>query len=464
MKTRRTLLLISLFCFGTELLAQTVVLQGQFLYSTEEEYSYGIYTHPLLEAEFPVLGEGRSDANGRFTISLEIAEPQILQIKRRADTYSIYVQPGDSLSLKILNRFNIEFAGSSRRENELFFQMEFHQAFYPADPLEDCLLAIDTLESNRQAQIQLYEGEEALINEDFLTYLKAAVAGSRYARLNQIYHHHMEEQPENPLLGIVSNDLLSLPAIDEVRSAAYLNAVVALMENSLDKDMAVDPILKENEALQWEQRRKILAATTEGTTALKRHMDFFLLGMQLWWVEDEEELAGLDQFWSEIREEYPADPLDKLLVEMYQERRSSALLKKMGDINLLDSLGQSIQLSDFQQFPLLVLLWSDSMSFARDFEQLTSLLPPQWKEEQLVTLYFGEEDSIWLPTIVGLDGQEKGVHFKMNPEERKTFKEKYMIPKAPVYLLFESHNSLQQVSFELSQRIYRALFSLGRFR
>ncbi len=464
MKSRRLLLLISLICLGLELMAQAAVLQGQFLYSTEEEYSYGIYQHPLLEAEFPVMGAGKSDTNGKFTISLELSKPQILQIKRNADTYPIYVQPGDTLSLKILNRFNIEFAGSSRRENELLFEMEFHQAFYPGDPLEDCLLAIDTLESNRQARIQAYKAEEVLINEDFLSYLKAAVVGSRYARLNQVYHYHVQEQPENPLLGVVSNDLLSLPVIDEIRSAAYLNALVALMQNKLDQKMAIDPILKETEALQWEQRRKLVAAATPGTTALKRHMDFFLLGMQLWWVEDEKELASLDKFRSEIRKQYPTDPLDDLLADMYQERRSSTLLKRLKDIRMLDSLEQSVHLSDFEQFPLLVLLWSDTADFTRDFEQLTSLLPPQWKKGQLVTLYFGEEDAIWQHTLGRLEGKEQGGHFKMRLEEKETFKEEYKIPKAPIYLLFDGPGSLQQVSFELTQRIYRALFSLERLR
>ena len=444
--------------------AQKCFVQGQFLYSSEEDYSFGIYEHPLLEAQFPVLGEGRSDAEGNFSFELEIAEPKILQLKRKADVYSIYVQPGDTLSLKILNRFNIEFAEGSGNENELLFQMDFHQAFYAGDPLDDCLLAIDTLGAKRQKLIQQYKESTPSVNEDFLSYLEAAVVGNRYDQLNQVYHRHVQEQPENPLLGVVSNDLLNLPILDETRSAVYLNAMAAFMQNRLDQAMAVDPILKEKEALQWEKRKAILSETATEAPALKRFMDFFLLGMELWWVEEEEDLVLLDATWAGMRRQYPDDSLHTLLTDLYPERRSAALLKKLEDISMLDSTGQKVLLSEGEQFPMLALLWSDTSTINNDMERLSSLLPPQWKKEQLVTLYIGEEEGFWQGALPVLNKYEKGRHFRLEAGTVKDFKQIYKIEATPIYLLFDGPKSLQQVSFELSQRIYRALFSLGRFR
>lgn len=444
--------------------AQKCFVQGQFLYSTAEDYSYGFYEHPLLEAQFPVLGEGRSDTTGNFSFALDLAEPKILQLKRKADTYSIYLQPGDTLSLKILNRFNIEFAGKSKTENELFFQMDFHQAFYAGDPLDDCLLAIDTLGAKRQQLIQQYKEEASWINEDFLNYLEAAIVGDRYDQLNQVYHRHVQEQPENPLLGVVSNDLLNLPILDETRSAVYLNAMAAFMQNRLDQAMAVDPILKEKEALQWEKRKAILSETATEAPALKRYMDFFLLGMELWWVEEEEQLTLLESTWSELRTRYPEDTLHTQLTDLYLERRSAALLKKLEDISMLDSTGHEVLLSESEHYPMLALLWSDTATIKDDLERLGSLLPPQWKKEQLVTLYIGEEEGLWQAALQDLAEQDKGRHFRMDTGEAIDFKTAHKIETAPIYLLFDGPKSLQQVSFELSQRIYRALFSLGRFR
>lgn len=464
MKSRRLTLPIVFVFLCQYLPAQITLIQGQFLYSSEEDYSYGIYEHPLLEGEFTVLGEGRSNAAGDFSFELEIGEPRILQLKRKADVYPIYVQPGDTLSLKILNRFNIEFAGDSDRENDLLFQMEFHQAFYAGDPLDDCLLAIDTLGAKRQVLIQQYKEELSLVNEDFLAYLEAAVVGNRYEKLNQVYHRHVQEQPENPLLGVVSNDLLNLPILDETRSSVYLHAMVAFLQNRLDQDMAVDPILKEKEALQWQRRREILSAAIVEAPALKRYMDFFLLGMELWWVEEEEELALLDSAWSEMRRQYPDDSLHTLLSDLYLERRSAALLKKLEDLSMVDSTGQSVLLSEGEQFPVLVLLWSDTATISNDLERLSSLLPPQWKKEQLITLYIGENEGLWQAALPELHKQDKGRHFRMESDQAQDFKITYKIERSPIYLLFDGPKSLQQVSFELSQRIYRALFSLGRFR
>lgn len=464
MKGRQLILLTLILLSYQTLPAQKCFIQGQFLYSAEEEYSYGIYDHPLLQDQFPVMGEGRSDAEGKFSFDLNIVKPQILQLKRRADVYRVYIQPGDTLSLKILNRFNIEFAGDSRRENELLFQMEFHQAFYAGDPLEDCLLALDTLGANRQALIQQYKQEPTLVNEDFLRYLEAAVIGHRYDKLNQVYHRHVREQPENPLLGVVSNDLLSLPAHNEIRSVVYLNAMAALLQNSLDQKLAIDPILKEKEALQWGERRKILDTFTAGSPALKRHMDFFLLGMELWWVEEEKELAQFETAWSEMKKRYPEDSLHALFSELYLQRRSAALLKSLEDIRMLDSIGQKVLLSELEQFPVLVLLWSDTATIKNDLERFTSMLPPQWKREQLVTLYMGEEEDLWQTALEDFREQDKGRHFRMPSGAIRDFKTTYKIETAPIYLLFDAPKSLQQVSFELTQRIYRALFSLGRSR
>lgn len=464
MKGRQLSLLALILLFYQNLSAQKCFIQGQFLYSAEEDYSFGIYDHPLLQDQLPIIGEGRSDTDGTFSFDLEIAKPQILQLKRRADVYRIYIQPGDTLSLKILNRFNIEFAGDSRRENDLLFQMEFHQAFFAGDPLEDCLLALDTLGVNRQALIQQYKEEPSLINKDFLRYLEAAVVGHRYDKLNQVYHRHVREQPENPLLGVVSNDLLSLPAHNEIRSVVYLNAMVALMQNSLDQKLAVDPILKEQEALQWGERRKILDAVTEGQPALKRHMDFFLLGMELWWVEEEKELAQFETNWSKMRKRYPEDALHTLLSDLYLERRSAALLKELEDISMLDSAGHEILLSDCEQFPILVLLWSDTATIKNDLERFTSLLPPRWKKEQLITLYFGKEEVLWQAALGDFRGEEKGRHFRMLPGAISDFKTSYKIETTPIYLLFDGPKSLKQVAFELTQRMYNALFSFRRSR
>ncbi len=444
---------------GGQLSASKVVIQGQFLYSKQEAYSYGIFQHPQLEAELPIWGEGESDETGKFEFSIDISEPQVLQLQRKADVYRLYVQPGDSLQVKILNRFNIEFAGGSREENELFFQMEFHQAFYAGDPLEDCLLAMDTLQANRQALLQAYQEQEGENQEDFISYVQAAMIGNRYDRLNRVYHRHVREQPENSLLAIISNELLELPVLNEVRSAAYLNAVLAFLENTLDREKAVDPILAEDKALLWERRRAIIADWVTAAPRLARHLDFSLLTMQLWWVENPADLDRFESQWATQKTQYPNDTLHTFLTDLHLDRRSGVLLQSLEDFSLLDTLGNQEKLSDLQRYPLLVVIWSDSTNIQGEIERFESLLP-LFDKNQLVTVYLGEEQQKWIDQVAAFS--DTALHFRMPEEEGRDFARKYEVHKYPIYVLFNNPMVVKQVAFELSQAFYSSLFSINR--
>lgn len=457
--------IILLFWLGLATLtssAQEALIRGELLYSGEEDFSYGRYLHPLIESEMTVIGAGTSDSKGHFQFQVSLSEAQIIQLKRGNDTYPLYLRPGDTLALKILNRFNIEFEGTSKRENEALFKMGFHHVFYVTDPLEDCLLAMDTLETRRQALIQAYGEEKGEVDEDFLRYMKAAVVGNRYDRLNRIYHHHVKDQPENPLLAIASNELLDLPVIDEVRSAAYLNAVLAFVENKLAREKVLDPILSENPSQQWQRRRRIATERIQSAPQLKRYLDFALLAMELWWVEDKKGLEQFEAVWKETKNAFPKDTLHTLLNELYEDRRCGVLLQSLDDISLVDSLGKTVLLSELDRFPALVLLWSDSTELSFELDRLGSLLPPNWNEIQLVAIYLGQDLKHWKAQRAQVATQRS--HFHLTKEDSKAFLNQYEVHKTPVYLLFDAPHSLQQAAFEIGGGFYRELYRMTRPR
>lgn len=441
---------------------QEVVVSGEFLYSGKEEFSYGMYLHPLIESEMPVIGKGTSDSKGHFQFRLTLSEAQLIQLKRGNDTYPLYLRPGDTLTLKILNRFNIEFEGTSKRENEALFQMGFHHAFYVTDPLEDCLLAMDTLETHRQALIRAYGEEKGMVDPDFSQYMKAAVVGNRYDRLNRIYHHHVKDQPENPLLAIASNELLDLPVFDETRSATYLNAVLALIGNKLEREKVLNPMLSEDTNRQWQRRRDIAREWIQAAPQLKRHLDFALLAMQLWWVEDEKSLEQFEEVWNEAKNTYPKDTLHTLLNELYEDRRCGVLLQSLDDLTLKDSLGKTVLLSELDRFPALVLLWSDSTELSFELDRLGSVLPANWNEVQLISIYLGQDLEHWEAQRATVTIQRP--HFHLTKEGSQAFLDQYKVHKTPIYLLFDAPQSLQQAAFEIGGSFYRDLYRMARPR
>jgi|GEM_PF-1822852 len=457
--------IILLFWLGLTALmssAQEAVVRGELLYSGEEDFSYGTYLHPLIESEMPILGKGTSDSKGHFQFQVSVSEAQIIHLKRGNDTYSLYLRPGDTLALKILNRFNIEFEGNSKEENEALFKMGFQHAFYVTDPLEDCLLAMDTLEAHRQALIQAYVEEQKGVNQDFLQYLKAAAVGNRYDRLNRIYHHHIKDQPENPLLAIASNELLNLPVYDEIRSATYLNAVLAFIDNKLEREKVLNPILSEDPNSQWERRRHIAREWIQSAPQLKRHLDFALLAMQLWWVEDKKGLAQFEEAWKETKNTFPKDAMHTLLNDLYEDRRCGVLLQSLDDLSLVDSLGETVLLSELDRFPALVLLWSDSTELSFELDRLGSLLPPNWSEIQLVAIYLGQNLEHWKAQRAQVTISRP--HFHLTKEDSEIFLDHYEVHKTPIYLLFDAGHSLQQAAFEIGGSFYRDIYRMARPR
>lgn len=455
MTSRWITLLLGIGLLAAPLQGQQAVVQGQFLFSGEETFSFGKYQYPLIEEELPILGEGRSDSLGRFQFQLSLSTPSFIHFKRAQDVYILYLEPGDSLSLKILNRFNIEFAGTRKEENEVFFQLGFNQDFYVEDPLEDALLAIDTLEAHRQAVLRTYRQNHKLANPGFLTYLQAAIVGNRYDMLNRLYHYHISEHPENPLLAVVFNELLDLSVVDEPRSATYLNACFAFIENKLNREKARDPALKEDAEEEWKRRRSITEQWTQNAPALARQLTFIQLAMQLWWVETKEDLSHFEASWTVVKEAFPEDEIHQILQSRYLDKRTVVLLQGLQDLSLLDTLGHPHRLSQLSQFPLISLLWTDSTELQEALSRLEDLLSSSLTSQQILTIYAGEEAAQWEKQRTTLP--KSMAHFRLAKEDIDRLHTKFELRKYPLYLLFDKSGKVQEVDFAFTQKLYRAI-------
>lgn len=450
--------LILFFC-SFLLIGQTATITGRFLYSGQESFAYGIYDNPLMQASFPIIGEEESDSNGYFSIKISIDKPEILHLKWAQDTYRCYIRPGDSLDMQILNRFNVQFAGTGAPENTTLFAGEFQQSFYAGDPLEEGLLALDTLAAKRRAVLAVYEQEAKMVDLDFVQYFNAEMIGHRFDRLNRVYHSHIKQQPENPILAIASNELMSLEALNEVRSRAYLNAVINYIEKQLERALALGEVPSEDLSAQWQMRREWANEWTADHPQLRQGVSFIQLLMQLWRVEGEQALEGVNQEWTALKGDWPDSKLHPLVATLYEEKQGELKLLSLKDLNFQNSLGQGGRLSEHGIYPKVVLLFSSSSPDYQDqLSFFTSIFSPALKKGQLLVINL-EPESVKVeksaPTL-----KDNVDYVFLTKEAAATFLLDYPSDQFPVYLYFKAPLEPTKASYQLDQTFMREVYGI----
>ncbi len=457
MRTVYTLLL-SLCC--SFLLGQSAQITGRFLYSTKESFTYGIYDNPLMQSSFPVQAALESDSQGYFNLNVSLDQPEILHLKWGQDVYRFYIRPGDSLDLQILNRFNVQFAGTAALENTSLFAGEFHQPFYAGDPLEESLLALDTLATKRRTVLAAYQQEAQTIDPDFVQYFTAEMIGHRFDQLNRVYHTHIKQQPENPILAIASNELLNLEAINETRSRAYLNAIFNYSENQLERSFAVGEVSRQDTLGQWRIRRRWSDEWTLGKPQLQEEVAFIHLFLQLWRLVGERDLKAVNQEWSVLKKNWPNSPLHALITELHDEKTMELKLLDIKDLSIQDSLGETSLLSEHGTYPKVVLLISSKDSTYEDqLSFFSSIFSPILKKGQLLAINLSQESMKVKKTPAIL--KDNVDYAYLTKAAADTFLLDYPSDQFPIYLYFKAPFEPIRASYQLNQAFMQKVYGIS---
>ncbi|MEZ5042305.1 MAG: hypothetical protein R2828_20570 [Saprospiraceae bacterium] len=439
--------------------AQTVHISGQFLYSGQEAFHYGFYDSPLMQASFTEVGADTSDEHGHFVFELEIEEPKILHFKSIHAEFKYYIRPGDSLGLRILNRFNVQYKGTVALENETLFKADFNHSFYIQDPLNDVLLALDTLLAKRQQLLLAYQASAAGFDPDFVRYFQAEMIGHRYYFLHQIYQYHIQREPENPILAIVSNELLDLVGIDEVRSRNYTHAVVEYLDDQLQREIAYGQFSPNDTMGHWQRSLELAAEWVAHRPKLGRELGFIWLFSSLQQVEQENALRVLAEEWEKLKQRYPNDPLHFLIAQLYQQKQMSVGLLRLADFEVEDTLGQKHLLSSYGTFPKLVILWSASATELQGTpELLSSIFGPLWKKDQFLMIHMGDDLEDWKVKVATMGNQLS--HARLSSEAAAALIATYELSQFPIFLFIADSFKVKKVAFEMDDGFLRAVFRL----
>ena len=217
--------LLLLGCLLNGLLyAQPVTIAGKFPYQRDVSYTAMMVSNQITFIEEWGKVEGTSDTSGHFRFLMDLTQPGIIRFGQR-DKIELYLRPGDSLWIEMINARNISFGGSAARENTLLAQLE-KRPFIPHEILESPSAfsqLVDTLYNEQMQRLAIYEADHP--DQGFVSLYLAKVYERYLSDKIKVYNALSAEGLEGDLLDRVRRQIRVVPLVDETRSAMYITTL-----------------------------------------------------------------------------------------------------------------------------------------------------------------------------------------------------------------------------------------------
>jgi hypothetical protein len=217
--------LLLLACLLNSLLyAQPATIAGKFPYQRDVSYTAMLVSNQITFIEEWGKVAGTSDTSGHFHFLMDLTQPSIIQFGQR-DKIELYLRPGDSLWVEMINARNISFGGSAARENTLLAQLE-KRPFIPHEILESPSAfsqLVDTLYNEQMQRLAIYEADHP--DPGFVSLYLAKVYERYLSDKIKVYNALSAEGLEGDLLDRVRRQIRVVSLVDETRSAMYINSL-----------------------------------------------------------------------------------------------------------------------------------------------------------------------------------------------------------------------------------------------
>lgn len=211
------------YCF---LGAQNVKIAGKFPYQRDVPFSIQTIDVMSFYLESKMLCRDTSDAKGNFSVAFDLDKPRILKFERQtAGEVEIYLRPGDSLWVEMINPSNMQFGGTAAIENKLLVDLEK----YPNSLGEQEMNALftsstmDSLYHQHIGVLRAYEADHGDV--DFAQFYLAKLQGS-YLNIKLKLVKELEQSgQEGALLDQIHRQIRALDILDETRSFQYIQTL-----------------------------------------------------------------------------------------------------------------------------------------------------------------------------------------------------------------------------------------------
>lgn len=457
------ILLVALFTTGL-LCAQRTVIAGKFPYQRDVPFSVAFISNQVVLVDEWGKVADTSNAQGLFYLELKVDKPSIIRFTQR-ENVDLYIRPGDSLWVEMINGRNVTFGGTVGRENNLLFNLK--QPFIPLETQEnpgEYTMLIDTFFQKQRQSLQQYQAEQA--DENFVTLFTAKVQAQYLEDKIKILQFMQKEAWEGTLKDRIERQIRNLPLVDEVHAEAYISALHRLFTLEVQQIMGVDWSANERNAeiaypvgyqdvfrRHWEERLAELPK-------LKQYFEIEEWVAEIQFCSQLEKLASAEAALERIKQikSYPA-----LIQEMEYTYRKSVIVLKMGKLPSMlweTPNGQVAELKAKEAQRTLLVFWDasnpESLAAYQRFQEKTTIRFPGSTQDSLIStvnprkliwIQVGGDLVKWKQVINTLPNTYSTEHYAIKkPEDIAALKPYLYEDKLPVAFNLRPDLSIEGIS------------------
>lgn len=371
------ILLLVLLPMGS-LCAQRTVIAGKFPYQRDVPFSAAFTSNQVVLIDEWGKVADTSDSQGVFHMVLKVDEPSIIRFTQR-ESIELYIRPGDSLWIEMINGRNVTFGGTAGRENNLLFSL--NRPFVPIETQEnpqEYSALIDTLYQKQRQSLKVYQAEQS--DEGFLSLFTAKAQAQFLEDKIKILQFMQKEAWEGPLKDRVERQIHNLPLVDEVRTEAYIRALNDLFILEVKQIMGTDWTANDPNSAGGYSQEVFRRHWQERLTGLPKLKQYFEIEERVQNIQFCSKLENLPQAAADLErikqvKDYPV--LVKEMESIYRQKVILLKMKKLPEMSWQTVNGQTVELNPNSDQRTLVVFWdankAESVEAYREFQQKTSI-------------------------------------------------------------------------------------------
>lgn len=382
------ILLLALFTTGP-LCAQRTVIAGKFPYQRDVPFSVAFISNQVILIDEWGKVVNTSNAQGLFHLELKVDKPSIIRFTQR-ENVELYIRPGDSLWIEMINGRSVTFGGTVGRENNLLFSL--NRPFIPIETQEnpqEYSALVDTLYQKQRQSLKAYQVEQA--DEGFVSLFTAKAQAQFLEDKIRILEFMQKEDWEGELKDRVERQIRNLPLVDEVRSEVYIRALNDLFILEVKQIMGTDWTTNEPNSAAGYSQEVFRRHWQERLAELPKLRQYFEIEEWVQTIQFCNKLENLPLAAAALERIKQVKDYPGLVQEMELAYRKKVILLKMKKLPSMawqTANGQAVELDPNSDQRALVVFWDanqvESVAAYRQFqEKITTPFPGRLQDSVL---------------------------------------------------------------------------------
>ncbi|MBN7811036.1 redoxin family protein [Algoriphagus sp. H41] len=434
-----------LFLVSQTVISQTI-LEGQLPSFPNTRFSIIVGISPLNDYVGTIVGEGKTDENGRFNTEVNLDSEQLVILTFGNTLLNLWMKPNTSLTVNQSQDRAYTFSGPSAHENNVLSSSGIMQpltvptyvdldSFKPKEQTN----YLDSLEKKR---LLILEANQGVVSSKFFSFLNTEATSFSYSNKSQ--YIGLLKAAGKLIDQDIPKDYFSFWDEFEVQedSTSSHSYQVALRKFIEFKTLERTGTLEFTTEQDWvEMFYTADSLLTEHPYSLQKQKAMYLLFLVKFFDFPEVTSRELKNY----SKQFAADPSSLLLSEMWEKKVNSGSITP--SFRLKDNNGNWVESKDFIGKVVYIDFWGAwckacilNMPYA---EQLKEKL----KEKEVVFLYidFFDSEEKWLYAIEKYN--ITGIHLKTENHDEQYFNDIFNVNEGfPRYALIDKKGRLRTVS------------------